>query len=49
MKIDLFEVENAMNLIKEEVVKDLSESVIKQANENPIDPISRQSFFYEID
>ena len=32
MQIDLLELDNAMNMIKEEVIKDLSESVKEQTN-----------------
>ncbi len=50
MTIDLLEVEKAMNLIKEEIIKDLSEAVTKQSKESSlVNKSSSNLSFYDAD
>ena len=48
MSKNLFEIDSAMNLIKEEIIKELSESVSKQNEEKYLNSYnSRDLSFYE--
>ena len=40
MSDNLFEIDSAMNMIKEDIIKDLSESVTKQNNSSYIQDLS---------
>ena len=40
MSDNLFEIDSAMNMIKEEIIRELSESVSKQNNESFIQDVS---------
>ncbi len=43
MSDNLFEIDSAMNMIKEEIIRELSESVAKQNNESYIQELSSSS------
>ncbi len=43
MSDNLFEIDSAMNMIKEEIIRELSESVAKQNNESYIQGVSSSS------
>ena len=43
MSDNLFEIDSAMNMIKEEIIRELSESVVKQNNESYIPDVSSSS------
>ena len=43
MTDNLFEIDSAMNMIKEEIIRELSESVAKQNNESYIQDVSSSS------
>ena len=43
MSDNLFEIDSAMNMIKEEIIRELSESVAKQNNESYIPDVSSSS------
>ena len=45
MSENLFEIDLAMNMIKEEIIRDLSESVSKQNNESYLHDVSSSSLF----
>ena len=46
MKDNLFEIDSAMNMIKEDVIRELSESVSKQNNESYIQDVSSNSLSF---
>ena len=46
MSDNLFEIDSAMNMIKEDIIKELSESVSKQNNELYLDDISSNSLSF---
>ena len=49
MSDNLFEIDSAMNLIKEEIIRELSESVSKQNNDSYIQDVSSSNLpFSEI-
>ena len=43
MKDNLFEIDSAMNMIKEDIIKELSESVSKQNNDSYLQDFSSNS------
>ena len=43
MSDNLFEIDSAMNMIKEEIIRELSESVVKQNNETYTQEVSSSS------
>ena len=43
MSDNLFEIDSAMNMIKEDIIRELSESVSKQNNESYIKEVSSNS------
>ena len=43
MSDNLFEIDSAMNMIKEDIIRELSESVSKQNNESYINDLSSRS------
>ena len=43
MSDNLFEIDSAMNMIKEDIIRELSESVSKQNNESFINGVSSRS------
>ena len=43
MSDNLFEIDSAMNMIKEDIIRELSESVSKQNNESYIQDVSSNS------
>jgi len=48
MKDNLFDIDSAMNMIKEDIIKELSESVSKQNDESFRQDLSSKSFsFFE--
>ena len=46
MQDNLFEIDSAMNMIKEDVIRELSESVSKQKNESYINDVSSSSLSF---
>ena len=46
MQDKLFEIDSAMNLIKEDIIRELSESVCKQYNESYIQDVSSNSLSF---
>ena len=46
MSDNLFEIDSAMNMIKEEIIRELYESVSKQNNESYIQDISSNAFSF---
>ena len=46
MKDHLFDIDSAMNLIKEDIIKDLSESVSKQKEKSFRQDISSKGFYF---
>ena len=46
MSDNLFEIDSAMNLIKEDIIRELSESVSKQHNESYIHDVSSNSLSF---
>tara|TARA_B100000214_G_C23747818_1_gene526272 strand:+ start:545 stop:703 length:159 start_codon:yes stop_codon:yes gene_type:complete len=48
MTENLFEIDSAMNMIKEDIIRELSESVTKQKKESYFDDVSASNLsFYE--
>ena len=46
MEDNLFEIDSAMNFIKEDIIRELSESVSKQHNESYIQDVSSNSLSF---
>ena len=46
MSDNLFEIDTAMNMIKEDIIRELSESVSKQNNESYYDDVSLSRITY---
>ena len=46
MSDNLFEIDSAMNMIKEEIIRELSESVSKQNNESYLQDVSSNSISF---
>ena len=46
MSNNLYEIDSAMNMIKEDVIRELSESVAKQKNESYINDVSSKSLSF---
>ena len=46
MSDNLFEIDSAMNMIKEDIIKELSESVSKQNNESYLQDFSSNSLTF---
>ena len=47
MPDNLFEIDSAMNLIKEDIIRELSESVSRQHNDSYIKDVSSNNLFSE--
>ena len=46
MTDNLFEIEMAMNMIKEEIIRELSESVVKQNNDSYLQKVSSSNLSF---
>ena len=46
MSEKLFDIDNAMNLIKEDIIRELSESVVRQNNQSYVNENSSGSFSF---
>ena len=46
MSDNLFEIDSAMNMIKEEIIRDLSESVSKQNDDSYLKNLSAKNFSF---
>ena len=46
MSDNLFEIDSAMNMIKEDIIRELSESVSKQNNESYLQDVSSNSLSF---
>ena len=49
MQDNLFEIDSAMNLIKEDIIRELSESVVKQNNESIYNEFSTNNLSFSSD
>ena len=46
MRDNLYEIDSAMNMIKEDIIRELSESVVKQNHKSPINDFSSENLSF---